>query len=82
MDMIPKGALGGMGKTKQYSEEEEAAQTHKITSYINDMDEELRDRFKALQMITMDIQKFDDEEQAQIKELELEYENKYKQIYA
>ena len=46
------------------------------------MDEELRDRFKALKSIQDYVHDFDDEEQKGIRSLEIEFEQKYKGIYA
>jgi len=45
------------------------------------MDSEVRDRFKALQTIAIECRGFDEEESKEIKDLELEFENKYKNIY-
>ena len=46
------------------------------------MDPEIKDRFKALQAIAFIHKEFDDEETKAVKEFELEFENKYKEIYA
>ena len=46
------------------------------------MDPEVRDRFKALQAIAFHCKDFDEEETKAVKEFELEFENKYKEIYA
>jgi|TARA_B110000305_G_scaffold37472_1_gene37822 hypothetical protein len=42
------GGLGGLGK---FSEDDEARQELKMSKYINELDEELKDRFKALKVI-------------------------------
>ena len=64
------------------TEEEENAQNFKITKYINEMDAELKDRFKALQAIAFECNDCDEAESKEIKELELQFENRYKEIYA
>lgn len=64
------------------TEDEETLANHKICKYIDEMDAELKDRFKALQAISLECEVFDEEEQKQIKDLELQYESKYKSIYA
>jgi len=46
------------------------------------MDDELKDRFKALYVLQETCKDLDEEEQKEIRKFELEYENKYKQIYA
>lgn len=46
------------------------------------MDDELKDRFKALYVLQETCKDLDEEEQKEIRKLELEYESKYKQIYA
>lgn len=42
---------GGLGSIGKYSEDEEAKQELKVSKYINELDEELKDRFKALKAI-------------------------------
>ena len=63
------------------AEEEEIKVEHKISKVITEMDEELRDRFKALKSIQDEIHDFDEEEQKEIRKLEVIYEEKYKEIY-
>ena len=46
------------------------------------MDDELKDRFKAMFSIGDAVKKYDEEEQKGIRELEVEFEEKYKEIYA
>lgn len=74
-----KGGAGGIGKL---TDEEEAEAGLRMSKYITEMDEELRDRFKALKALQDICKELDEEEQKEIKLLELEYENKYKDIYA
>ena len=73
------GGLGGIG---QMAEEEEIKVEHKISKVITEMDEELRDRFKALKSIQDEIHDYDEEEQKEIRKLEIIYEEKYKELYA
>jgi nucleosome assembly protein 1-like 1 len=79
---IPHFMPGGLGGVKRMSQEEIDQQDFKITKYIDSMDPEVRDRFKALQAIAFICKGFDDEETKEIKELELQFENRYKEIYA
>lgn len=46
------------------------------------MDDEVKDRFKALYKLQECCKEFDEEEIAEVRKLEIEYENKYKAIYA
>ena len=73
---------GGAGGVAKMTQEEEDQQNFKMAKYINEMDEEVRDRFKALFSIQQYVHEFDDQENKAIRELELEFENKYKEIYA
>lgn len=59
----------------------EAQQSLKVSKFINEMDEELRDRFKALKVIQDQIQDADSDEAKEIRKLEVEFEKKYKEIY-
>lgn len=68
--------------TPAATEEEEVKHNLKINKFILGMDEELRDRFKALKAIQDLLQEADEEEQAQIRKIEIEFENKYKEIYS
>jgi len=72
---------GGAGGISKMTEEEEAQQNFKISDMINKMDDELKDRFKALKAIQDLCRGFDDEENEEIRKLEIVYENKYKEIY-
>lgn len=53
----------------------------KISKFINEMDAELKDRFKALKALQDGIQDADDDESKEIRKLEVEFEKKYKEIY-
>jgi len=46
------------------------------------MDEELKERFKALYMLQNICKDLDEDEVKEVRKLEIEYENKYKSIYA
>ena len=81
MDMGDIMNMMGKNPVKK-SEDEEALMAHKICEHINTIDPELKDRFKALQSIAFEMDALDQTEQDGIKELELEYEEKYKEIYA
>ena len=79
---IPHFMPGGAGGVMKMSEEEQNEQSLKVTKAINNMDDELKGRFKALYILQETCKDFDEEEQKEIRKLELEYENKYKMIYA
>lgn len=79
---IPHFMPGGAGGVMKMTEEETNEQNLKITNCITNMDAELKDRFKALFILQETCKDFDEEEQKEIRKLEIEYENKYKQIYA
>jgi len=72
---------GGAGGISKMTQEEEDKQNFKVADYINKMDEELKDRFKALKAIQDLCRDFDDEENEEIRKLEIVYEGKYKEIY-
>ena len=80
--MKPHFMPGGAGDLKKMTEDETTKSEHKMSDHITKMDEELRDRFKALKIIQDDVHKFEEEEQEEIRKLEIEYEEKYKEIYA
>lgn len=82
MDQLQQFMPGGLGNVKKMTQEEEDQQSYKITKHIDSIDPELKDRFKALQAIAFECREFDDEESKAIKELELQFENKYMEIYA
>lgn len=79
---IPNFMPGGAGMVSKMTEEEEVQQLWKISKAINSMDAELKDRFKALKSIQDIIRDCDEEEQKEIRLLEIEFENKYKEIYS
>jgi hypothetical protein len=79
---IPHFMPGGLGGVKKMTKEEEAAINLKTTKYISEMDKEIADRFKALYALSVQCKEFEDEEDKEIKEIELIYEGKYKEIYA
>ena len=64
------------------TDEENNEQKLKVTNHINNMDNESKDRFKALFILQEKLGDFDEEEENEIRKLELIYENKYKEIYA
>ena len=52
-----------------------------MSKYIMEMDDELKERFMALKSIQDYVHEYDDEEQKGIRKLEIEFEEKYKEIY-
>jgi hypothetical protein len=54
----------------------------KMSKIIDEMPEEVKDRFKALKVIYDEYNDMDEEEQAEYRKLELKYESKYAQIYS
>ena len=62
----------------QLTEDEEIKAEHKMSKVIMEMDEELKDRFKALKSIQDNVHDLDKEEQKEIRKLEVLYEEKYK----
>eukprot|EP00356_Strombidium_inclinatum_P015267 CAMPEP_0170483162 /NCGR_PEP_ID=MMETSP0208-20121228/2894_1 /TAXON_ID=197538 /ORGANISM="Strombidium inclinatum, Strain S3" /LENGTH=354 /DNA_ID=CAMNT_0010756101 /DNA_START=16 /DNA_END=1077 /DNA_ORIENTATION=- len=80
---IPHFMPGGLGQLgAKLSEDEENKKHLKISNYISEMDAELKDRFKALKSIQDLLLEADEEEQKEIRKLELLYEDKYKEVYA
>lgn len=73
---------GGAGGISKMTQEEEDQQNFKISDCIDKMDDELKDRFKALKAIQDLCREYDDEENEEIRKLEMDYENKYKEIYS
>ena len=73
---------GGAGEVMKKTEAEHDEQKLKVTNHINKMDNEIKDRFKALFVLQEKLGDFDEEEENEIRKLELIYENKYKEIYA
>jgi hypothetical protein len=71
-----------LGQFSAQSVEDDDTRTKlKMSQYIVDMDAELKDRFKALKAIQENIHDLDEEEQKGIRQLEIEFEEKYKDIY-
>jgi hypothetical protein len=73
------GGLGGVG---HMNDDEEKKIELRMSTYIREMDEEIRDRFKGLKSIQDGIHSLDEEEEKGIRKLELEFETKYKDIYS
>jgi len=48
---IPHFMPGGVGNVGKMTQEEEDEQDFKVSKYINDMDDEIKDRFKALKLV-------------------------------
>ena len=69
--------LGDQGKILEFNEDEEAKLELKMSKHINELDDELKDRFKALKVIQNLLRQADDEEQKEIRKLEVEFEKKY-----
>ena len=59
---IPHFMPGGLGSVTKFTEDEEIKQNHRVAKYINDMDAELVERFKALKAIQDIMNEFDKEE--------------------
>jgi len=78
---IPHFMPGGVGSVGKLTEDEEVRMGFKISKYINELDDELKDRFKALKALQDLVHEADEEEQKEIREMEIEFENKYKEIY-
>jgi len=79
---IPHFMPGGAGMISKMTEDEENQAQHKMSKYIDEMDAEIKDRFKALFAIQSFVRDFDEEENKAIRDLEIEFEKKYKEIYA
>lgn len=71
-----------MAKQGMNDENEEAKLELKISEYIKEMDEEVRGRFMALKVMEDMVREADAEEAKEIRKLEVEFESKYKEIYA
>lgn len=68
-------------KAQQEMQNEENKHNLKVSKFIAEMDQEIRDRFKALKALQDLLTEADEEEQKEIKKMELEFEEKYKEIY-
>jgi len=74
---------GGHGMVGKLAYEEEQAKSDlKMSNLINEMDDELKDRFKALKTIQDFVHEMDEDEQKEIRKLEIVFEEKYKEIYS
>lgn len=71
-----------MAKQNVNDENAEAKLELKISKYIKEMDAEVRERFMALKALEDLVREADKEETKEIRKLEVDYEDKYKQIYA
>ena len=68
-------------KMAKINENAEAKQELVISKHINELDEELKDRFKALKVIQNLLHEMDEEEQKEVRKQEIIFEEKYKEIY-
>ena len=71
-----------MAKQNVRDENAETKLELKISKYIKEMDAEVRERFMALKVMEDMIREADEEETKEIRKLEVDYEHKYKEIYA
>ena len=71
-----------MAKQNVTDENAETKLELKISKYIKEMDAEVRERFMALKVMEDMVKAADDEETVEIRKLEVDYEHKYKEIYA
>ena len=75
--------MGSMGAAEKAAmKDEETKNQHKISDYINKMDDELKGRFQALSVLASDVKECEDEHDKGYRKLETEFEHKYKEIYA
>ena len=74
--MLPPGmASMDPAKFAKMNENQETKSQLKLSEHINKMDDEFRDRFKALKVIQDLMHDADEDEQKQIRKLEIEFEN-------
>lgn len=52
-----------------------------MSNYIREMDDEIKERFMAIKVMEDMIREADKEEQKEIRKLEVQFEDKYKEIY-
>lgn len=71
-----------MAKQNVTDENAETKLELKISKYIKEMDSEVRERFMALKVMEDMVREADKEETKEIRKLEVDYEEKYKEIYA
>jgi len=53
---------------------------HGVSKAIHEMDEEVRDRFKALKVIYDSCQEFEDEMQTEVRNIEVLYQELYREV--
>ena len=63
------------------NEEADAKNDLKTSTHINELDDEFKDRFKALKVIQNMLHEMDEEEQKEVRKQEIIFEEKYKEIY-
>ena len=79
---IPHFMPGGAGGVGKMTENDENEHELKVCDHIGKMDDELKDRFKALYKLQAICNDLGEEEENEIRKLELVYEQKYKEIYS
>ena len=70
-----------MKKQALNDEDEDTKIEYKMSKYIKEMDDEIKERFMALKVMEDMIREADKEEQKEIRKLEVQFEDKYKEIY-
>lgn len=71
----------GLAATLQHVDDPDKLETiHRVSKYIMGMDEEVRDRFKALGVLKEECDKFDLEMQHEVRQLDILYHELYKEI--
>lgn len=82
-DMLQNMGLGNMdpAKMQKMNEEADAKTDLNISKHINGLEDELKDRFKALKVIQNDLHDMDEEEQKEVRKQEIIFEEKYREIY-
>ena len=82
-DMLQGMGLGGLdpAKMQKMNEEADAKSDLNISKHINEIEDELRDRFKALKVIQNMLHDMDEEEQREVRKQEIIFEEKYQEIY-
>ena len=68
--------------TIPFKDPESAEVEFKISKDINAMPEEVKDRFKALKVLTDRLHELDEEEDRAYRQIERKYELLYQQVYA
>lgn len=81
-DMLQGMGLGmDPAKMQKMNEDADTKADHSVSKHINEMDDELKDRFKALKVIQNECDEFDEEEQKEVRKQEINFESKYQEIY-